>query len=1137
MVASGTGEHQGKDEPEDRFLGRLKQKRVDVHTIAARIISNDKSEPTSLHRDLLRLSSVGATRIVTTNFDLLFEKAATSLYGIVPEVYRAPALPLGRSFQGIVHVHGSVDRISDIVLTDVDFGRAYLTEGWARRFLADLFRHCVVLFVGYSHNDAIVSYLARALPEEEVGRRFAITPDHDDPLRWRALGVEPIIYPLPGKSDHSLLNDGVKRLSDLVGRSTLDWQTEIKELASNPPPLDQEAADIVDHALGQAERTRFFVASARHPDWIAWLDARKRLNSLFKDGDLGECERTLASWLAEHFTTQHANALFLLIAKYGTRLNPFLWHALGRELGVPDRPDLEDKTLLRWISLLLATAPAGSDKTVLSWLGEQCQKRRLTRGMLDVFEALASSHLELKQGISLFDDEKGGASSPQLDVEVEIVGDHYELNELWEKGFKPNLVELADSILARTVKKLEEHHLVLAAWNKANRDWSSASFGRSAIEPHDQDEPPEAIDVLIDAVRDSLESLAKSSAAKGRWWIERLASSEEPLVRRLAVHGTAARNDLSSDEKLNWLLNNIGLHDTALHHEAYRIVKLTYPNAGPHSRKAVVDAVQSYRWPNEEDPEKERRTARVQYEWLNWISNAAPDCALSRAALDNIKKKYPKFEPSDHPDLTHWMSSGWTGPISPWTTDELLSKSGSSQLPDLLTFKGESFLGPDREGLLAAVAEAAKTSPGWGLELANELASQENWDADLWQGLISAWSNANHSETEYETALKLLSRIALLTRYSRLVADFLYALVAGGGKPYALPVLSHAHEVAVALWRSLDRTQEEQEPDSWLQRAINHPAGKLAQFWLHGLSRWRQQHELKPDTIDEKYRSVLTEALGEATTIARLAKSVIASQFAFLFSADPTWTTEHLLPLFSGEREMADFRAAWDGFSYWGRLTPAVAECLETSFLFAAERVDVELVACSDRFVDMYTALLVHYASDVVTKWIPALFKAATEKTRGHFTWSVQTFLRKMDDAAKASLWQRWLKGYWENRVLGVPHPLAVREVEGMLGWLPHLSVVYGEGVEIAVRMPAVPLRHSSLVHELAGSQLSTKYPEATARLLIYLGGLDAPSYIWHRGADLISRLIASGLPEHLEKGLQEIGARFSLNLSSPIQD
>ena len=62
-----------------------------------------------------------------------------------------------------------------MVLTDADFGRAYLTEGWARRFLVELFRQFTVLFVGYGHNDTVMNYLARALPESDVAKRFALT--------------------------------------------------------------------------------------------------------------------------------------------------------------------------------------------------------------------------------------------------------------------------------------------------------------------------------------------------------------------------------------------------------------------------------------------------------------------------------------------------------------------------------------------------------------------------------------------------------------------------------------------------------------------------------------------------------------------------------------------------------------------------------------------------------------------------------------------------------------------------------------------------------------------------------------------------------------------------------------------------
>ena len=109
-------------------------------------------------------SDAAQARIVTTNFDLLFEQASEAVFDDKPEVFRAPALPLGHQFRGIIHVHGAVSRPNEMVLTDLDFARAYLTEGWARRFLIELFRNFTVLFVGYSHDDTILSYLARALP-------------------------------------------------------------------------------------------------------------------------------------------------------------------------------------------------------------------------------------------------------------------------------------------------------------------------------------------------------------------------------------------------------------------------------------------------------------------------------------------------------------------------------------------------------------------------------------------------------------------------------------------------------------------------------------------------------------------------------------------------------------------------------------------------------------------------------------------------------------------------------------------------------------------------------------------------------------------------------------------------------------
>ena len=309
-IAHGTGENLQDHEPEDQFLGRLEQNGTNVHELAKQVLSQDDPQPTQLHHDLMSLyPRSNSPRIVTTNFDLLFEQEAKGLFDAKSEVYRAPALPLGREFGGIVHVHGTLDRPNGMVLTDKDFGRAYLTDGWALRFLVELFQSFTVLFVGYSHSDTIMNYLARALPVDETKRRFALTHETKD-RRWQNLGIEPIIYEKSSENGHDALYVGVGGLADYARRSILDWQREITEIAEKPPPLDEEEIDLIVDALEDPVKTRFFTAAAISVEWVNWLDKRDHLDRLFGTAKLRDKDELLAEWLAEKFTCRHPDELF-----------------------------------------------------------------------------------------------------------------------------------------------------------------------------------------------------------------------------------------------------------------------------------------------------------------------------------------------------------------------------------------------------------------------------------------------------------------------------------------------------------------------------------------------------------------------------------------------------------------------------------------------------------------------------------------------------------------------------------------------------------------------------------------------------------------------------------------------------------
>ena len=1143
-IAQNTGIAPEDHEPVDRFLGRLKHRGVDVHTRAAQALSKDNPQPTELHRDLLRLCSyAGQVRIVTTNFDPLFERAAKDVFDFMPEVFRSPALPLGQSFNGIVHVHGAVSHPDGMVLTDQDFGRAYLTEGWARRFLVALFRQSTVLFVGYGHNDTVMHYLARALPESEAGRRFALAKESSPDLQhWRFLGIDPIVYPQASEHDHSRLNDGVHRLAELVGRRVLDWQREINELAEKKPsPLEGEEADLISEAFKDEEKLHFFTTAAYSPEWIDWLDKRGYLDALFGSSAFRRRDSMLALWLAERFANQHSDDLFLLITRHNTYLHPVFWVWLGSKIGQKiesgKRDPLDGKQLSRWVSLLLSTAPVNADEFVLASIGERCAKKGLVGCLLQIFDAMAGSRPVLEPA-SAWPDDDHADPGPSVEVALPLVGDRFGLKILWEMIQKEvvstsHRAQVAEPLLGIVIRRLEERYLTLRSWQLAEREWDPESSHRSAIETHEQNGRRRSNDVLIDVARDCLEWLAAKQADTVTRWCDQLVGSEAPLLRRLAVHALSARTELAADPQIDWLLKRIDLHDSPARHEIFQAVKLAYPEAGPERRAALIEAVLTYRWPDEKALDKEQLTAYSHLNWLHWLTSSDPGCQLAREALSHIQSKHPDYQPEEYPDFRYWFAnSGWVGPQSPWSVEELLAKPASEWLPELLSFQPTEFLAPDRVGLVRAVQEAGKQNFDWGLALADALAGAETWDVDLWSGLIGAWSELELDENSYRRVLKHLDRSELYPKHARTIAVALNALVKDQGTSYALKLLPQANEIAKSLWAYLDRDEVYEESYGGMQMAIYYASRDLAKFWLGSLAIWRRQQEPLPKALSDEYSMALSSIVQDRTWTGRLGRSFLASQFAFLLAVDQAWTKENLLPLFYAENSnVADFQTTWNSFLAWGRLNPAVAEHLSDAFPKAVQRIGGNPTNRRDQFVSRYTTMLGYFAADPLGEWVPELFRQGGEEVRRLFAFEVGSNLRDMDEARQREWWCRWLKSYWENRLQGVPARLESGEVERMLSWLPKLTAVFPEAVALAIRMlrevPTAQLEHGhGAIFDLSESDsLVESHPEEIAQLLICLGKFDS-SPLWYGGLELIDQLLESDLSPELKQELEELKAK-----------
>jgi hypothetical protein len=252
-----------------------------------------------LHETLADLAVASApVRIVTTNYDSHLSTVLRDR-GVEFEEYVGPALPMGDDFAGVVYLHGSLGyEPRRLVVTDGDFGRAYLRDAWAARFLERMFASYTVVFVGYSHSDVVMRYLARALGLDAPRYVMTSTPDEPD---WRALGVHPVGYAVVDGS-HAALVDAIEGWASLSSMGLLDHRQRVAQLVSAPPSQVPEEASYLEAVVADPDQVRLFADLSRGEEWLSWAVMQPEFRRPFDPTAAPtECTSPLAYWFAEHF--------------------------------------------------------------------------------------------------------------------------------------------------------------------------------------------------------------------------------------------------------------------------------------------------------------------------------------------------------------------------------------------------------------------------------------------------------------------------------------------------------------------------------------------------------------------------------------------------------------------------------------------------------------------------------------------------------------------------------------------------------------------------------------------------------------------------------------------------------------------
>lgn len=241
----------------------------------------------SCHQTILDLSkgADGRPQLVTTNFDLLFEVVEKRIPRAVPPAL--PDLSLQPSIDGVVYLHGRLRKpevgvASGYVISSADFGRAYLSEGWATRFVKALRERYTIVLLGYRAEDPPMRYLLEGLNAADGvsydSPIYAFTQgdEGDAEEEWQDRGVTPICYP---QSDgHAGLWDTLSAWAETV-RNPEGWNDKVIGIAQKRP------IEITSHERGQVVElvsskrgAKLFADAQPAPsaEWMCVFDANVR---------------------------------------------------------------------------------------------------------------------------------------------------------------------------------------------------------------------------------------------------------------------------------------------------------------------------------------------------------------------------------------------------------------------------------------------------------------------------------------------------------------------------------------------------------------------------------------------------------------------------------------------------------------------------------------------------------------------------------------------------------------------------------------------------------------------------------------------------------------------------------------------
>lgn len=575
--------------------------------------------------------------------------------------------------------------------------------------------------------------------------------------------------------------------------------------------------------------------------------------------------------------------------------------------------------------------------------------------------------------------EKTAPDSP-LHLPAEPIGrlSEYDYERLLDQALEP-IVESAGIIAVRILCDLLERAVQLSG----RPDVDSSHIWRPAIEPHDQNSDTGIRQVLVNAARDAALHHAGHGRPDAMEELVGLLQDGSAVQRRILLH--VVSKGFGDHHLVSKLVAGGRLFDDhRLRHEYAAVLRRRFSDADAEAQQALLrrigegpdlDALAEgsrvHRGVEPDEQELESYSRRWRRDWFSFVQDyLTGDVAARYQELVDAEGE------SEHPDFLSWSSSGWVGPESPMTDEQLRSMPAQEVLEAVGAWRPQQeqgLWGPSTEGLGRALSTAVKERPD---EFARHARQARGLDPTYVRSLLSGLEEALRGGSSFEWSGVLeLAEFAAQQPFEpdrvepdrdrdpgwrwcrRAIASLLRAgfTDSDGQVPY---------EHRRLAWSSLERLTRDPNPSPEheqqfggenmdpLTLSINTNRGTAMHAVIEYALWTRRLLDLHGGDVPEGFdampevRTVLEAHLDTEAEPALAVRAVYGRWLPWLLLLDETWTLQHLAMILPEDPSLARYRdTAWATYVAWCPAYDSPFRALRDEYLRAARSVPSDLPA------------------------------------------------------------------------------------------------------------------------------------------------------------------------------------------------